>query len=45
MSFKRHSSLIEDEPIYMKLYTVAGDNLRMCMKNFNPGLNYLKMDY
>jgi len=37
------SSLV-DEPIQMKLYTVAVYNLRMCMEEVNPGLKYIKGD-
>jgi len=33
-----------DELILMKLYTIAVNNLRMCMKEDNCGLNYFKGD-
>ena len=31
-----------DEPILVKLHTVTVYNLRMCMKEDNPGPNYFK---
>jgi len=43
MSCKCNSSL-KDEPIQMNLCTVAVYNLRICMKEDNPGLNYFKGD-
>jgi len=33
-----------DELILVKLYTVAVCELRMCMKEDNPGPNYFKGD-
>ena len=33
-----------DEPILMKIYTVAVYNLRMCMEEVNPGMKYIKGD-
>jgi len=43
MSGRRNSSLI-DEWILMKLYTVEVYDLRMCMKEDNPGQKYVKED-
>ena len=43
LSCKCSSSLM-DEPMLMKLYTVAVYTLRMCMKEDNPGSNYFKGD-
>jgi len=33
---------LTEEPVLMKLYTVAVYNFKMCMKEDNPGLNYLR---
>jgi len=33
-----------DEPVWMKVYTVAVYNLGMCLNKDNPGKNYLKGD-
>ena len=41
MYYNLNSSLTE-EPILMKLYTVAVYNVKMCIKEDNPGLNYLR---
>ena len=38
----KHNSSLTDEPILMKLYAVAVHNLKMCVKEDNPNLNYLK---
>jgi len=38
------TTLLMDELILMKLYTVAVKDLRMCMKGDNPGSNYFKGD-
>jgi len=33
-----------DKPILMKLYTIAEDDLRMCINEDTPGLNNFKGD-
>jgi len=43
MSCSQNSSLT-DEPVLMKHYIVAVNNLRMCMKENNPSPNYFKGD-
>ena len=43
MSCKPNSSL-PDEPILMKLYTVAVYVLNLCTKEDKPGRNYIKGD-
>jgi len=40
----KHNSLIEDELILMKLYIVVVYNLRMCIKEENPGSKCIKGD-
>ena len=42
-NFKSNFSLT-DELIPMKVYTVEIYDLRMCLKNYNPCLNHLKVD-
>jgi len=44
MSSKRNFCFM-DEPILMKLYTVALYDLRKCMKEEDPGRSYFKGDY
>ena len=44
MSSKRNFCFM-DEPILMKLYTVALYDLRKCMKEEDPGRSYFTGDY
>ena len=38
------NSALTDKPILLKLYTVAVFNLRMCLKEDNPCLDFFKGD-
>jgi len=44
MSCKCNSSLTKGQMQLMKLITVAVYDLRVCIKEFNPGLNNFKED-